>query len=254
MRFDPPLVTGRFVRRYKRFLVDVELDSGETIVAHTTNTGGLKGCQVPGARVALRHSSDPKRKLAHTWVMIRIGRHWVGVDTGLAVPLVAESITRSRLLPELRGYPRLTTEVAYGTEGRSRIDLLLSRGGQAPPKIKTGREPWTGDERVYIEVKNTTLRIDEGDTRVGAFPDAVTERGQKHLRELMDVVQGGQRAAMVWVAQRGDVDVFRPADAIDPEYGRLVREAARAGVELYAITGSVSPTGIKMSRRLSIEL
>lgn len=257
MRFDPPLVRGRLIRRYKRFMVDVALDDGPTVTAHCTNTGSLAGCLREGAPVLLERASNPSRKLAWTWKMIRLGRTWVGVDTGLAVPLVQEAIGRGRL-PELAGYCRIVREVAYGREGRSRIDLLLSRGGQ-PAESGAGRRPrgrelFVGDERVYVEVKNTTLALQDGAHPHGAFPDAVTERGLKHLHELMHVVEQGHRAAMVYCVQRSDVRAFRPADEIDPAYGRGLRQALEAGVEVYALSTLSGPRRVSLSRRLPLEL
>ncbi|MFT3926251.1 MAG: DNA/RNA nuclease SfsA [Myxococcales bacterium] len=253
MQFDPPLVSGRFLRRYKRFFVDVELESGEQVVAHCPNTGALLGCLEPGAPVQLMVAKGPKRSLPFGWKLIRIGETWVGVDTGLAVPLVEEAITSGHL-PALAGYTRSFREIPYGRELGSRIDILLSRGGTEPPV--TTRSPSrarvlpSGDERVYVEVKNTTL-VQAG---TALFPDAVTERGQKHLAELMHVVQLGQRAAMVFCVQRSDCARFAPADQIDPAYGRLLREAAERGVEVYALQAHSSPEGIQIARTLPVSL
>jgi sugar fermentation stimulation protein A len=260
VEFHPSLVQGRLIRRYKRFFVDVKLADGRTVVAHCPNTGALRGCLREGARVALERSNNPKRKLAWTWVLIQVGGRWVGVHTGLAVPLVQEALAGGKLFPELAGYERTITEVQYGREGRSRIDLLLSRGGSVIPgqKIPVSRRMRQGDERVYVEVKNTTLVRSEchgGTTlRMGAFPDAVTERGRKHLDELVGVVEEGHRAAMVYVAQRSDCDRFRPADEIDPAYGVALREAKRAGVELYAVRGRVGVRRMGLDRRLPLDL
>ena len=252
MRFDPPLVPGRLVRRYKRFLVDVELDDGGLVTAHSTNTGSLLGCLTPGSRVLLEPAKNPNRKLKWTWTLVRVGRTWVGVDTSLAVPLVVEAL-EAGTLPELAGYERVLREVPYGPETRSRIDLLLSRGGA--PVAKRGRRVLhEGDERVYVEVKNTTLALDGPDGPLGAFPDAVTERGKKHLHDLMHVIGEGHRAAMVYCVQRSDCGEFVPADAIDPAYGETLRRAAAAGVELYAITAAAGPKQVRGGRRLPIRL
>jgi sugar fermentation stimulation protein A len=250
MLFDPPLVQGRLLRRYKRFFVDVALDRGEQVVAHCPNTGSLLGCLEEGAPVLLLPSDNPKRVLRFTWKMVHIGGAWVGVDTGLAVPLVEEARSLG-LLPALAGYERIYREVRYGREARSRIDLLLSRGGRLSAGVTNkARALPEDDERVYVEVKNTTLAQDG----VGMFPDAVTERGQKHLEELMHVVQGGQRAAMVYCVQRADCSVFRPADHIDPTYGKLLRRAQAAGVELYALRARPTPEGITVDAALPIVL
>jgi len=253
VQFDPPLVSGRLIRRYKRFLADVELDDGRTVTAHCTNTGSLRGCLRESAKVLLEPADSPHRKLKWTWKMVRVGRSWVGVDTGMAVPLVEEAIERGAL-PELAGHDRSIREVPYGLEGRSRVDILLSSGGEPEPKPRGRRRFYTGDDRVYVEVKSTTLVLGEEGQRVGAFPDAVTERGLKHLHELMHVKKSGHRAAMVYCAQRSDVEAFTVADEIDPEYGRALRKAVRAGVEVYALAGRVGPSRMSLSKRLPIVL
>jgi sugar fermentation stimulation protein A len=260
MRFDPPLTEGTFLRRYKRFLVDVELEDGSRVVAHSTNTGSLDGCLVPGAKVRLARAKNPDRKLAWTWIMIQPRRAWVGVDTSLAVPLVEEAMD-SGLLPELGGYERRVREVKYGramdagNEAESRIDILLSRGGTPPAtKKKTPRSLWNDDERVYVEVKNTTLVVEEEAARLAAFPDAVTERGLKHLFELAHVVKTGQRAAVVFCSQRDDVEAFVPADEYHPEYGAALRRVVKAGVEAYAISVKLTATKAAPARRLEIRL
>lgn len=252
MRFDPPLVPGRLVRRYKRFLVDVELEDGSIVTAHCTNTGSLLGCLTEGSPVMLAPADAPGRKLRFTWKMVRVGRRWVGVDTGAAVPLVVEALERD-LLPELGGYDRVLPEVPYGREGRSRIDLLLSRGGSPVPR-RGRRTLFEGDARAYVEVKSTTLAVPGGGGRHAAFPDAVTARGRKHLHELMGVVAEGHRAAMVFCAQRSDCGAFVPADAIDPDYGATLREAVQAGVEAYALAVATGPRHIRPLRRLPIHL
>jgi sugar fermentation stimulation protein A len=256
VQFDPPLTAGRLIRRYKRFLTDVELDDGRVVTAHCTNTGSLRGCLREGAAVLLEPADSPHRKLKWTWKMVRVGRAWVGVDTGMAVPLVEEAIGQG-VIPELGGYERSLREVPYGRQGRSRIDVLLSRGGR-PDEGRGRRRLHVGDERVYVEVKSTTLLLEEhGDeavSRMGAFPDAVTERGLKHLHELIHIKKAGHRAAMVYCAQRSDVTAFTSADAIDPAYGKALREAVKAGVEIYALAGRVGPRRITLSKRLPIRL
>lgn len=250
MHFDPPLVPGSFLRRYKRFFVDVALDSGEEVVAHCPNTGSLQGCLQPGAPVLVEPAQNPARKLRWTWKMIRLDGSWVGVDTGVANGLVHEAIAQG-VIPELGGYDRVLPEVKYGAEGRSRIDLLLSRGGE--PVGRRGRT-YEGDERIYVEVKNTTLTVGDPPRRRAAFPDAVTERGRKHLHELMAVVAQGHRAAMVYSIQRDDCDAFVPAVDIDPAYCGALVDAERAGVEVYALAASIDPHQVALNRRLPVEL
>jgi len=248
VRYASDLVPGRLVRRYKRFLVDVRLEDGRDVTAHSNNTGAMSGCLREGARVWLRPVDAPHRKLPFTFTLIQAGRSLVCVDTSLAVPMVREALAAG-LLPELEGYSRVLSEVPYGVEGRSRIDLLLSRGGELPAKT-SGRALPVNDERVYVEVKSTTLV--EG--RASSFPDAVTTRGQKHLEELIEIVRAGQRAAMIYGVMRSDADHFEPADAIDPTYGRLLRQAVREGVEAYALRARVGPRRLRAVDRLPIRL
>jgi sugar fermentation stimulation protein A len=212
LRLTVPLLPGRFVRRYKRFFVDVRLDSGPELAVHCPNSGSMSGLLVAGAPVLVSDSGNPARKLRHTLERIRPGRAWVGVNTMLPNHLVREAVERGRVR-ELRGFASVRSEVRLG--GRSRIDLLLE-----------GRRR----KRCWVEVKNATLR----DGRVARFPDAVTERGRKHLRELSGAVARGDRAAMFYVVNRADCDAMGPADDIDPAYGEALRRAASAGVELLA--------------------
>ncbi|MCA9580243.1 MAG: DNA/RNA nuclease SfsA [Myxococcales bacterium] len=249
VQFDPPLVEGRLLRRYKRFLVDVRMPDGETVVAHSTNTGSLLGCLQEGAPVLLEAADRPERKLKWTWKMVRVGDHWVGVDTSMAVPMVLEAVDEGTLAA-LGGYARAIREVKYGREGRSRIDILLSDGGT--PTGKGKRAVYDGDRRVYVEVKSTTLRLDRDGQRLAAFPDAVTERGLKHLHELRDVLEAGHRAALVFCAQRSDVDAFVPADQIHAEYGKVLREVIRDGVEVFALAAEIGPSGARLARPLEL--
>lgn len=284
MRFEPPLTRGRFVRRYKRFFADVELADGTTVVTHCPNTGSLRGCLVEGAPVLIMPASNPARKLRWTWIAIELDGVWVGVDTSRAESLVVDSL-RAGVLPELAGYERVVQQVPYGVNGRSRVDIVLSRGGRPNAAVKKPRrgEAYVGDERVYVEVKNTTLIYDVDDVadvadvadvvdvadvaeaakdddgerrseRRAAFPDAVTARGRKHLLELLDVVQKGQRAAIVFSVQRGDCEAFVPADAIDPAWSETLRDVVAKGVEAYALCGQLTPDGIELDRRLEIVL
>jgi sugar fermentation stimulation protein A len=248
MQFDPPLLHARFLGRYKRFFADFAL-ADQRVVAHCPNTGSMLGCLALDSAACLEPAQNPKRSLRFTWKLLQVDETWVGIDTGVAVPLVREAIDAGLIGP-LQGFERAFTEVKYGREGQSRIDLLLSQGGTVPVQKTKARALPSGDSRVYVEVKNTTL-VSDG---VAMFPDAVTERGQKHLRELMDVVRAGQRAAMVYCVQRDDCQSFRPADAIDPTYGRLLREAAGQGVELYALRVRCSPEALTPDAMLPVEL
>ncbi len=231
MKIPHSLIPGRLLRRYQRFLADVELADGAVVTAHCPNSGSMLGCAVPGYEVLLSRSGNPDRRLPYTWELVRANGCWVGINTALPNRLVREGIEQG-IVSELRGYGSIRQEVRYGSE-RSRIDLLLEGPGLC-----------------YVEVKNVTL-VDEGMAR---FPDAVTERGQKHLRELMAMVESGARSVNFFVVQRADARAVAPADAIDPAYGRLLRQAAAAGVELLAYQARVTPEEIVLCRPLPIVL
>lgn len=232
MKYDEPPILGRLIRRYKRFLADVELEDGSVVTAHCPNTGSLLGCKEEGSQVWLRDSKDEKRKLRLTWQAIRVGRTWVSVDTNLPNRAVSEAL-EARRIPSLTEFDTLRREVKYGQN--SRIDVLLeSEGGP----------------RTYIEVKSTTLR--EG--TAGLFPDAVTARGKKHLEELMDVVRAGDRAVQFFLVCRSDVKVFRPADTIDPVYCSTLREAAETGVEVLAHRAKVRARSFDVGEAIDVDL
>jgi sugar fermentation stimulation protein A len=234
MIFEPALIGGRLLRRYKRFLADIVLDSGEAITAHTPNTGSMLGCAEPGSRVWLSHSANPRRKYAYSWELVEVAPGvTVGINTLLPNRLIQESIEQGRI-PELQGYARLRREVRYGEEG-SRIDLLLS--GHA-------RHPDT-----FVEVKNVTAAVEDG---IALFPDAISARGSKHLRELATLADKGQRALILFCVQRCDVREVRPADAIDPVYGETLRRALERGVEALAYQVRVSPEGAELVQRLPV--
>lgn len=205
------LILGRVIKRYQRFLADVELGDGSIVTAHCTNTGTMKTCWVTGDEVLLEPACNPLRKLKFTWLACKRGDTWVGVDTGIPNKVVAEAARQDRL-PGFSGLHAIRTEVNYGSE-RSRIDVLA-----------LDRE----ERLLYLEVKNTTLRIDA----VACFPDAVTERGSKHLRELRGMVREGHRAAIVFFVNRGDVTAFDVAREIDSRYATELDQAIDDGVEL----------------------
>ena len=232
MRFPAPLLEGRLLRRYQRFLADVDTAAG-ILTAHCPNTGSMQGCAEPGMRVWLSPATNPARKLAWTWELVEaLPGVVVGMHTGRSNALVREAIEAGRV-PDLAGYPAIRPEVKYG-EG-SRIDLLLTAPGRPD---------------CYVEVKNVTAAVAG---RIGYFPDAVTTRGTKHLREMSAMVASGHRAVLVFCVQRGDVECVRPADHIDPVYGRTLREALAAGVEVIALGATVTPAGIELERRLAVE-
>ncbi|MEW6777947.1 MAG: DNA/RNA nuclease SfsA [Bdellovibrionota bacterium] len=233
MKF-PALFPGTLVKRYKRFLADVRLEDGELVTAHCPNSGSMLGCKEPGSAVYLSKSDNPNRKLQYTWEMIRVGKAWVGINTARPNALVEEAI-REGTIPELSDFETLRREVPYGKN--SRIDILLESKG--------------GKRRCYVEVKNTTLAMPGGIVR---FPDAVTERGQKHLEELMAAARKGDQAVIFFFVNRSDCDRMGPADHIDPEYGKLLRRAADSGVELLAYRAKVSPKETRLETRLPIDL
>ncbi|MDX1513674.1 MAG: DNA/RNA nuclease SfsA [Gammaproteobacteria bacterium] len=234
MIFDEPLTEGVLERRYKRFLADVRLTSGERLTAHCPNTGSLLGCIEPGFRVWLSHSSKPGRKYPHTWELVEVrGGVTVGINTGRSNALVGEALCAGRI-ESLRGYQHIRREVRFGEEN-SRVDLLLEDGGEMPS--------------CYVEVKNVTAAVDDG---VAVFPDAVSARGTRHLRELVRVVEAGHRAAICFCVQRGDVTEVRPADDIDPGYGTALREAVAAGVEAIAYRADVSPKKIELVEQIPV--
>ena len=231
MRFARALVEGRLIRRYKRFLADIQLP-GAVITAACPNTGSMMGCCEAGSRVWLSESDSAKRKYRHTWELIEVGRVMIGINTGLPNALVAEAIA-SGVVAELSGYGSVRREVPFGEE-RSRVDLLL----ESP-----GREP------CYVEVKNVTAAARRG---VALFPDCVSERGTKHLRELIRLKRRGLRPVQVYCVQRGDVKEVRPADGIDVEYGRVLREAIAQGVEVLAYRAKVTPSEIRIEKQIPV--
>ncbi len=229
MRFAQKLQAGILVRRYKRFLADVRLASGETITIHCPNSGSMLGCSDPGSPVCFSESSNPKRKYAHTLEMVQVAGSWVGVNTARTNALVREAIEAGRVR-EFAGVGRIDAEVR--TSENSRLDFLLHRGG----------------EKIYLEVKNCSLA--EGG--VALFPDAVTARGTKHLEELLRLRRQGHGAAVFFCVQRGDAESFRPASQIDPLYGRTLAEAAAGGVQVLAYRAEVSPAGIEVAVPLPV--
>jgi sugar fermentation stimulation protein A len=234
MDLPHPLLEGRLVRRHKRFLAEVELGGGEQVTAHCPNTGSLLGCAEPGLRVWLSDVRGAGRKLPYRWELVEVaGGTLVGINTGLANRLVHEALVAGAI-PELGGYEEVQGEVRFGTEG-SRVDLFLSRAN--------------GWERCFVEVKNVTAAVSGG---IALFPDAVTARGTKHLRELIGVRAAGDRAVLCFCVQRADAREVRPADGVDPLYGRTLREALAAGVEVLAYRARVSLSGIRLRDRIPV--
>ena len=233
MRFDTPLIPCTFVRRYKRFLADVRLADGTELTVHCPNSGSMRRCQPVGGQAWISDSKNPQRKLRHTLELVSLDGVPICVNTHRANGLAEEAI-RAGVITELGGYPVLRREVRYGNE-KSRIDILLE-GEQG---------------RCYVEVKNVSLDADDG---VGRFPDAVTTRGTKHLRELVAMVAEGHRAVLLFCAAKPDFRVIEPADDIDPVYGKTLRSAAAAGVELLAYRCDISPHEIRIAERITVHL
>jgi len=231
MRFPSRLIRGTLIQRYQRFLADVQLASGEVVTAHCTNTGSMMGCKEAGSVVYISRCDREGRRLLYTWEMIRVGRTWVGINTMHPNHLVAEAIA-SGAIPELQGYASVRREVV--TRQGTRLDLCLQGSIGS----------------CFVEVKNVTLAVGGA----AAFPDSVSERGTKHLKELIWLRRQGHRAALVFVIQRNDCSSFRPADEIDQEYGRWLRRAVKAGVEALPYAAYVTPQAIALTERLPLIL
>lgn len=226
MRFENALVKGKLIKRYKRFLADVELESGEVVVAHCTNSGSMKSCLEDNAPVYLTPVNDPKRKTKFTWEMIYMNDGWIGINTAIPNKLAFEAISASQI-PGLENYTFVKREVTFGD---SRFDIYCEKE----------------DERCFVEVKNVSMK--EGEWAL--FPDAVTTRGRKHLETLIEVKKEGIRAVMLYVVQRMDVTKFGPASAIDPNYAASLKRAMENGVEVIVIQINVSPDGFEIAGTL----
>ena len=233
MRFHAPLVRGTLVQRYKRFMADVVLDTGETITAHCANSGAMAGLKAPGSIVWLSPAANPDRKLKYSWELIEADGDLVGINTAHPNNIVAEAI-RAGAIEALSGYASLRQEVKYGKN--SRIDILLEDPDRPP---------------CYVEVKNVHLRRDG---TLAEFPDAVTERGAKHLAELGDMVETGHRAVMLYLVQRMDCDRFAIAADVDPAYDRGLRVARERGVEVLCYACRLTTDEITVDRALVLAI
>ena len=243
MQYPEPLVRGRLVRRYKRFLSDIEIDSPDgsggsvEVTAHCANPGSMLGLAQPGATVWLLPNRNPAAKLDWRWELTDTGDTLVCINTARANTVVGEALTAGGI-PALAAYSKIRPEVKYGTS--SRIDFLLEEDGLPP---------------AYVEVKSVTLRRpDGGDPTAAEFPDSVTKRGAKHLEELMAVGKAGARPVMFFLVQRGDCSHFRPASDIDPAYAEALKRAAAAGVEILCHTAHVATEGIILGPSLPLHL
>ncbi len=230
MNFNKPLIHGTLIKRYKRFLADVKLDSGEIITAHCTNSGTMRSCLEDNAEVYLTPVDDPKRKTKFTWEMIKINGDWVGINTGNPNKLAFDAVKNGEI-EKLKGYTEVKREVKFED---SRFDVMAQNEHEA----------------CFIEVKNVTLK--EGN--YARFPDAVTTRGKKHLETLIRVKEQGMRAVMLYIIQRMDVDTFAPAKEIDPEYAKTLKKAHEKGVEIIPVLAEVTPGKIELVKEIPFEL
>ncbi len=230
MNFKHQLIPGKLLRRYKRFLADVELENGEIVTVHCTNTGSMKSCLEEGAPVYLSSASDPKRKTKYTWEMIFINEAWIGINTIVPNVLVYEAMAGQNIR-KLSGYQHVKREVKYQD---SRFDLYAKNE----------------NEECFIEVKNVTMK--EAD--FVRFPDSITTRGRKHLETLMEAKTNGYRAVLIFVIQRTDVKWFGPAWDIDPIYSGKLVEASNHGVEIIPLLAEVSPLGINLTHEIPLIL
>ncbi|MGK0442879.1 MAG: sugar fermentation stimulation protein A [Pseudohongiellaceae bacterium] len=231
----PALLKAKLIKRYKRFLADVILPDGQELTVHCPNTGAMTGCAEPGYEVWLSISDNAKRKYPHTWELARnsLG-HWMCIHSAKANKLVHEGIVRG-VIKELQGYESIRTEVKYGNEN-SRIDLML--------EDETHKS-------CFVEVKSVTLRLEGGDG-LGLFPDAVSDRGRKHLRELIAMRQQGHRAVLLFCVQHTGINRVAPADTIDSRYGETFREAIAAGVEVLAYGVELNEHRIEICHALPV--
>jgi len=246
MKFTYPLIHGRLVKRYKRFLADVTLDDGTLVTAHCTNSGSMLSCLEEGAEVWLSPADDPKRKTQYTWEMILINGDWVGINTSNPNALAFEWVDHG-MVPGLEGLTGLRREVKWED---SRFDLYGEMDGSESAADSGSGAPNIPGKGCFIEVKNVSLK--EGDRAL--FPDSVTERGRKHLNTLIRVKKAGMRAVMLYVVQRMDVRIFSPARSIDPAYGKALDEAIRNGVEIIVVQARITPESIDFHRVLPVEL
>jgi len=232
MNFITPLIPGRLIRRYKRFLADIELANGEIVTAHCANPGAMLGLNMPGLKVWVEPNDDEGKKLNYGWRLVEFADHWAGIDTSIPNRVVGEAL-RDRRIPELATYQEVRPEVRYGAN--SRIDFLLTGAGLPD---------------AYVEVKNVHLMRQAG---LAEFPDSVTQRGAKHLDELSAMVAAGHRAVMLYCVQRTDCDRLAFAADLDPGYAAAFVRARAAGVEAMAWACAISTEEISLDRPLWIE-
>lgn len=228
----PQLTNGILIKRYKRFLADIQLETGEKVTAHCPNSGSMKGCAMSGSPVWLSESINPKRKYKYTWELIKTRETMIGINTMVPNKLVKQSIEND-LIKELSGYDQVRTEVK--TSSHTRLDLLLEKEGK---------------EKCYVEIKNCTLVEEE----IALFPDAVTTRGQKHLDELEHLVSQGHRGVIFFLIQRMDAKLFKPADMIDKIYAQKLKKVVKNGVEIVVRDTSINTQLISIRNVVPVDL
>ena len=242
MKFKNKLIKGKILKRYKRFLADIELkqkhlehNKGDIITVHTANTGSMKTCWEPGWDVMISYHDNPKRKLKYSLEMSHNGETWIGINTSLPNKIAHEAVLDGKI-KELKKYKNVKPEIKISN---SRIDLLCFNGDDYK----------TSTDKCYVEVKNVTLL---GENKMALFPDAVSERGQKHLRELIDIKKSGIDSKMLFIIQREDINKFKAADHIDPTYSNLLKEAHETGVEILAYQCSVNEKEIEIKKKIKV--
>jgi sugar fermentation stimulation protein A len=233
MQFHQPTFIGTIQNRYKRFLSDITLDNGEQINAHVPNTGSMQTCWEPGWKVLTTFHDDPKRKMKYTLELTHNGKSWIAVNTSLTNKLVHEALLNNQIV-QLQDYTQIKPEQSVLD---SRLDFFLSGHATSPC--------------AYVEVKNVTLKSEQA---VALFPDAVSTRGQKHLKDLMKIKAMGHRAIMLYVINREDVTSFSSAKTIDPVYAQLLSEAKDAGVEILAYQTTITEKEISISKEIEVKL
>lgn len=231
MTLPEPLFSGKLIRRYKRFLADIELETGEIITAHCANPGSMTGLLKTGSRVLLSKSKNPKRKFPFSWELIQVGGTWVVVNTANTNKVIHEALLDNKIA-ELTGYLEIKPEVVWGAH--TRFDFLLRKQ----------------NEQCFVEVKNVTLAEND----IALFPDSVTKRGTKHLNELMQVIRQGHRGVMCFLVSRQDCKLFKPATHIDPIYAKTLREAYGKQVEILVYQAKILPPKITVDCPLEFVL
>lgn len=233
MELNQPILEGVLVKRYKRFLADVLLPDGTEITVHCPNSGSMRGCAQPGYRVIISDSQNPKRKLRYTLEWVHNGECWIGINTHRSNDLVEEAI-RLGIIEDLKGYDGLQREVKYGIENKSRIDILLTDANGL---------------KCFVEVKNVSLISNHSSYQ---FPDAVTDRGLKHIHELATMIKEGHRAVMFFVINRSDANFFEPAWEIDPKYSQALVKAVDSGLEVMAYQVHIEPPSASLVKLIDI--